>query len=157
MEHNNKVLTTKEAAQMLLRCPQTLRRWSIYGGPIAPVKIYGRLGWKESDVRRLLSGQDEKTPEPPTSKNEDPAAQNYIDACDDMVAAFINFAETMSLLMAYEKRNSIPVSKRVPRPHGFYHYTVLKFGKDLKKNGFDAKPIFDSFASQSQPAHDAPG
>lgn len=48
-------LPTKEAAQHLGRCPQTLRRWACLGdGPIKPVRISGRLAWKVSDLRTLL-------------------------------------------------------------------------------------------------------
>lgn len=49
------VLSTAEAAAHLSRAPQTLRIWaSRQCGPIAPVRINGRLGWKVSDLRRLV-------------------------------------------------------------------------------------------------------
>jgi hypothetical protein len=33
----------------------TLHRWSCLGaGPIAPIKIYGRLGWRLSELAALL-------------------------------------------------------------------------------------------------------
>jgi len=47
--------TTAEAADLLLRQPQTLRIWAMTGrGPIKPIKVLGRLGWRKSDVQRLL-------------------------------------------------------------------------------------------------------
>lgn len=49
------VLPTAEAARHLLRQPQTLRWWACMGnGPIHPVRINGRLGWRTADIRRLL-------------------------------------------------------------------------------------------------------
>lgn len=49
------VLPTADAARHLLRRPQTLRWWaSTGGGPIHPVRIGGRLGWRVADIRRLL-------------------------------------------------------------------------------------------------------
>lgn len=49
------VISTAEAAAHLSRAPQTLRIWaSRQSGPIAPVRINGRLGWKVSDIRRLV-------------------------------------------------------------------------------------------------------
>ncbi len=51
------ILTTKEAAALLNRKPQTLLVWACYGkGPIQPVRIHGRLGWKVRDIRNLLDG-----------------------------------------------------------------------------------------------------
>ena len=51
------ILTTEEAARALNRRPQTLRRWACLGdGPIRPVRINGRLGWRVEDLRRLLEG-----------------------------------------------------------------------------------------------------
>lgn len=48
-------LPTDCAAFHLLRQPQTLRGWACMGnGPIHPVRINGRLGWRTADVRRLL-------------------------------------------------------------------------------------------------------
>lgn len=52
------ILDTDEAAKMLNRRPQTLRMWACKGGPIAPVRIHGRLGWKVADVEALLNGQE---------------------------------------------------------------------------------------------------
>lgn len=49
------VLPTADAARHLLRQPQTLRWWASTGsGPIHPVRIAGRLGWRTADIRRLL-------------------------------------------------------------------------------------------------------
>lgn len=49
------VLPTADAARHLLRQPQTLRGWACLGnGPIHPVRINGRLGWRTADIRRLL-------------------------------------------------------------------------------------------------------
>lgn len=49
------VISTAEAAAHLSRAPQTLRMWACrQNGPIVPVRINGRLGWKVSDLRRLV-------------------------------------------------------------------------------------------------------
>jgi hypothetical protein len=52
------MLTTDEAAYYLNRKPQTLRLWSCdahhHPGPIAPMRINGRLGWRTKDVKALL-------------------------------------------------------------------------------------------------------
>lgn len=51
------VLSTGEAAPYVNRKAQTLRKWACTGtGPIRPVRIHGRLAWKVSDLRALLSG-----------------------------------------------------------------------------------------------------
>lgn len=48
-------LPTDCAAFHLLRQPQTLRGWACLGnGPLHPVRINGRLGWRTADIRRLL-------------------------------------------------------------------------------------------------------
>ena len=50
-------LPTDAAAFHLLRRPQTLRGWAcLENGPIRPVRINGRLGWRTADIRRLLAG-----------------------------------------------------------------------------------------------------
>lgn len=50
-------LPTNEAAHSILRKPQTLRRWACMGdGPIRPVRQFGRLGWKVTDLAKLLAG-----------------------------------------------------------------------------------------------------
>jgi len=52
-----KILNTKEAANLLKRTPNTLRKWAcLKNGPIEPIKINGRLAWKLSDIHSLLSG-----------------------------------------------------------------------------------------------------
>lgn len=51
------IVSTAEAARALNRKSQTLRRWACYGsGPIQPLRIHGRLGWRVADIRRLLDG-----------------------------------------------------------------------------------------------------
>ena len=50
-------LTTREAAGTINRAPQTLRKWAcLENGPIRPIRIFGRLAWKVSDLQALLSG-----------------------------------------------------------------------------------------------------
>ncbi len=51
------VLPTNEAAMIMNRRPQTLRKWAcLENGPIRPVRINGRLAWKVADIRTLLNG-----------------------------------------------------------------------------------------------------
>ena len=51
------VLPTNEAAPLINRAPQTLRKWAcLENGPIRPIRINGRLAWKVSDLQALLSG-----------------------------------------------------------------------------------------------------
>jgi len=51
------VLDTNTAAGLINRRPQTLRRWAcLEDGPIRPIRINGRLAWRISDLRSLLSG-----------------------------------------------------------------------------------------------------
>lgn len=52
------VLDTDAAAYYLNRRPQTLRKWAMGDGlgPIRPVRIFGRLGWPVSEIRRVLEG-----------------------------------------------------------------------------------------------------
>jgi hypothetical protein len=48
-------VTTGEAAYYLNRAAQTLRMWACFEtGPIRPIRIYGRLGWAVTDIRRVL-------------------------------------------------------------------------------------------------------
>jgi len=48
-------LSTNEAAHVLNRQPQTLRKWAcLENGPIRPVRINGRLAWKVLDLALLL-------------------------------------------------------------------------------------------------------
>jgi hypothetical protein len=47
-------VTTKEAARLLGRRPQTLRKWACYGGgPIEPIRGHSRLLWALEDIERL--------------------------------------------------------------------------------------------------------
>jgi len=49
------LLATAEAAIHLNRKPQTLRSWACFqNGPIQPVRVFGRLGWRVADIRKLL-------------------------------------------------------------------------------------------------------
>jgi hypothetical protein len=51
------VLPTTQAANLINRAPQTLRRWACTAtGPIRPLRIHGRLHWRVSDLRTLLDG-----------------------------------------------------------------------------------------------------
>ena len=52
------VVTTNEAAAIINRSPQTLRRWAcLKKGPILPIHIGGRLAWKVSDLKILLNSK----------------------------------------------------------------------------------------------------
>lgn len=49
------ILNTNEAAAILCRKPQTLRKWAaLECGPVRPVRILGRLGWRTADILRLV-------------------------------------------------------------------------------------------------------
>jgi hypothetical protein len=51
------VVPTSQAAQIINRRPQTLRRWAcLEDGPIRPLRINGRLAWLVTDLYALLSG-----------------------------------------------------------------------------------------------------
>jgi hypothetical protein len=51
------ILSTDEAAQLLNRKPQTLRKWAcLENGPIRPIRVHGRLAWRVSDLHALLAG-----------------------------------------------------------------------------------------------------
>ncbi len=51
-------LPTAEAAAVINRKPQTLRKWACYeNGPIRPVRINGRLAWRVSDLAKLQRGE----------------------------------------------------------------------------------------------------
>jgi hypothetical protein len=56
LEHEaREVLPTREAAWHLMRKQQTLRAWACHeSGPLLPVRVGNRLGWKTDDIRRLL-------------------------------------------------------------------------------------------------------
>lgn len=48
-------IPTGEAAQHLLRKPQTLRLWALReNGPIRPIRVGSRLAWRVDDIRALL-------------------------------------------------------------------------------------------------------
>ncbi|MCG3142455.1 MAG: hypothetical protein HDKAJFGB_03923 [Anaerolineae bacterium] len=48
-------LPTEQAAKVVNRAPQTLRKWAcLETGPIRPIRIYGRLAWRVSDLLALL-------------------------------------------------------------------------------------------------------
>jgi hypothetical protein len=50
------VLPTNEAASVINRQPQTLRKWAcLETGPIRPLRINGRLAWRVSDLQALLN------------------------------------------------------------------------------------------------------
>lgn len=52
------VLPTAQAAPLINRKPQTLRKWAcLENGPIRPVRINGRLAWRVSDLQALLAGE----------------------------------------------------------------------------------------------------
>ena len=52
------VLPTQQAASLLNRRPQTLRKWAcLENGPIRPIRIHGRLAWRASDLEALLRGE----------------------------------------------------------------------------------------------------
>lgn len=53
--YDKPALTTKEAARLLNRAPQTLRVWATYeNGPIRPQRVSGRLLWATKDVLELI-------------------------------------------------------------------------------------------------------
>jgi hypothetical protein len=48
-------LPTNEAAHHLSRADQTLRLWAMrQDGPIAPLRVHGRLAWPTDAIRKLL-------------------------------------------------------------------------------------------------------
>lgn len=50
-------LPTNEAAVVLNRKDQTMRKWAcLENGPIRPVRINGRLAWRVADLATLLNG-----------------------------------------------------------------------------------------------------
>lgn len=58
-QETRELLPTDAAAYHLNRKPQTLLAWSHYGsGLLTPVRIGNRLGWRTSDIRRLLGGAE---------------------------------------------------------------------------------------------------
>jgi hypothetical protein len=54
-KETREVVPTDCAAFHTNRRPQTLRAWAcLENGPIRPLRINGRLGWRTADLRRLL-------------------------------------------------------------------------------------------------------
>lgn len=50
-------VSTEEAAALLNRKPQTLRKWSCNSkGPLRPIRVYGRLQWAVKEIITLLRG-----------------------------------------------------------------------------------------------------
>lgn len=48
-------VSTAAAAFYLNRRPQTCRTWACLGnGPIAPIRVNGRLAWRVCDIKKLL-------------------------------------------------------------------------------------------------------
>lgn len=55
------ILTTADFARAIGIQPQTARKWACYGnGPILPVKVGKRLGWRVADIAKLLNGGAER-------------------------------------------------------------------------------------------------
>ena len=51
------ILPTVDAARAIGKSAQTLRKWScLESGPIRPVRINGRLGWRVADIAALVAG-----------------------------------------------------------------------------------------------------
>lgn len=51
-------VTTAEAAKLLNRQAQTLRKWAAFeNGPIRPRRVHGRLWWALADIERLIGGE----------------------------------------------------------------------------------------------------
>lgn len=49
-------VTTEEASFYLNRRPQTLRAWACHeDGPLRPLRVYGRLAWSVSEIKKLLN------------------------------------------------------------------------------------------------------
>jgi hypothetical protein len=56
-EVNSDTVTTDAAAYYVNRKPQTLRKWAALEiGPIRPIRINGRLGWRVKDLKKLVNG-----------------------------------------------------------------------------------------------------
>lgn len=53
---NRPRVATDQAAHYLNRAPQTLRAWAMNSGkgPIACIRVHGRLAWSTADIRRVL-------------------------------------------------------------------------------------------------------
>ena len=53
----DQTVDTNEAAALLGKQAQTLRRWNSQGsGPIRPVNVNGRLRWRVADIKAVLAG-----------------------------------------------------------------------------------------------------
>ncbi len=59
-QSRTELLTTKEAAIVLRRSAQTLRKWACTGeGPVQPVRLNatrGPLLWRRIDIDRVIGG-----------------------------------------------------------------------------------------------------
>lgn len=54
---NSDTVPTDAAAYYVNRKPQTLRKWAALEiGPIRPIRINGRLGWRVKDLKKLVNG-----------------------------------------------------------------------------------------------------
>lgn len=52
---NRPIVPTAQAAFYMTRQPQTLRGWACNeDGPIRPIRIGNRLGWKVADIKAAL-------------------------------------------------------------------------------------------------------
>jgi len=52
---NRPTVETASAAFYLNRREQTLRGWACHeDGPIRPIRVYGRLAWNVSEIKRVL-------------------------------------------------------------------------------------------------------
>lgn len=52
---NRPTVETASAAFYLNRQEQTLRGWACHeDGPIRPIRVYGRLAWNVSEIKRVL-------------------------------------------------------------------------------------------------------
>lgn len=55
---NSDTVPTDAAAYYVNRKPQTLRKWAaLETGPIRPIRINGRLGWRVEDLKKLVNGE----------------------------------------------------------------------------------------------------
>ncbi len=52
------IASTGQAARFLNLKEQTLRMWACkQSGPVQPVRIGGRLGWRWADLHKLVQGE----------------------------------------------------------------------------------------------------
>jgi hypothetical protein len=66
----SEILSTSQAAEILNRKPQTLRKWAcLENGPIRPVRVNGRLAWRVEDLRALIIGNSSLTTNQSLSKS----------------------------------------------------------------------------------------